>query len=111
MHPALAERGRCLCGPYLHLAHRLGGKIYNLLKQDKVSEKEFQMALSLDRTRLSKAEIDWEHAIAFRSMGETYNEMGNKQLALQYLWQALAYERDYHIRREILYSIMLINSD
>jgi tetratricopeptide (TPR) repeat protein len=87
----------------------LAGKIYKQLNQAELSQKEFEKALTIDRERLSKAELDWEKVDALKSMGETYFEMGNIPLALENLQKALEYAHDGSAKMDIKHLINEVN--
>lgn len=89
---ALQEsRERMQLNPEKPAPNLLAGKIYKQLNQLDLAEKEFQEALKKDKTRLAKAELNWQKVDALKSLGETYLEMGKHELATEYLQKAFDY--------------------
>jgi len=81
--------------------HRMAGKIYKLLDQDDNAKKEFQTALLIDQKRLPSADINWKKVDTLKSMGQTYLEIGEDQMALQYFQEAYKFVDDGWSKRKI----------
>ena len=86
---ALREaRERMLKTPDKPAPNILAGKILKELNQPNLAQKEFTEALRKDQARLAQAKLNWQRTDALKSTGETYIEMGERELAREHLQKA-----------------------